>query len=66
MRIWENRVLRKILGFKRSEETGEWRRLGKEEFYGLCLSNIRLIRSRIKTGAVHVEVWETGQVHRRT
>ena len=44
MRIWENRVLRKILGFKRNEETVEWRRLGKEEFYGLCLSNIRLIR----------------------
>jgi hypothetical protein len=36
-RMFENRVLRKILGFKRKEETGEWRRLSKEEFYDLCL-----------------------------
>jgi len=52
-------VLRKILGFRRNEEKGEWRRLNKEEFYDLCLSNIRLVKSRIQIGAVHVEVWET-------
>ena len=44
MRMFENRVLRKKLGFKRNEETGEWRRLQKEEFYDLCLSNILVIK----------------------
>jgi hypothetical protein len=66
MRILENRVLRKILCFKRKEETREWRRLHKEEFYDLCLSNLRLIKSRIKTRVVHMEVWETEQVHTGT
>ena len=63
MRIFENRALSKILGFKRNEETEELRRLHKEKFYDLCLSNLRLIKSRIKALAVHVEVWETRQVH---
>ena len=33
LRMFENRVLRKIFGPKRDEVTGEWRRLHKEEFY---------------------------------
>ena len=37
IRILENKVLRKILGFRRKEETGEWRRLQKEEFYDHCV-----------------------------
>jgi len=28
--VFENRVLRKIFGPKRDEETGEWRKLHKE------------------------------------
>jgi hypothetical protein len=64
MRMFENRVLRKKLGFKRNEKKGEWRSLQKEKFYDLYLSNIFVIKSRIKTRAVHVEVWETGQVHK--
>jgi hypothetical protein len=31
LRAFENRVLRRILGPKRDEVTGEWRRLLKEE-----------------------------------
>jgi hypothetical protein len=31
LRIFENRVLRRIFGPKRDEVTGEWRRLHKEE-----------------------------------
>jgi hypothetical protein len=34
LRIFENRVLRRIFGPKRDEVTGEWRRLHKEE---LCV-----------------------------
>jgi len=47
--VFENRVLRKIVGPKRDEVTGEWRRLHNEEHHVLyySLSIIRLIRSRI-------------------
>ena len=41
LRMFENRVLRRIFGPKREEVTGEWRRLHNEELYGLyCSSNI--------------------------
>ena len=33
LRVFENKVLRKIFGPKRDEVTGEWRRLHKEELY---------------------------------
>jgi hypothetical protein len=35
LRVFENRVLRRIFGPKRDEVTGEWRRLHKEELM-LC------------------------------
>jgi hypothetical protein len=35
MRVFENRVLRKIFGRKRDKVTGEWRILHNEEFYYL-------------------------------
>jgi hypothetical protein len=31
LRVFENRVLRKIFGLKRDEVTGEWRRLHNEQ-----------------------------------
>jgi uncharacterized membrane protein len=31
LRVFENRVLRRILGPKRDQVTGEWRKLDKEE-----------------------------------
>jgi hypothetical protein len=33
LRVFENRVLRRILGPRRGEVTGKWRRLHNEEFY---------------------------------
>jgi hypothetical protein len=33
LRVFENRLLRKIFGPKREEVTGEWRRLFKEELH---------------------------------
>jgi hypothetical protein len=38
LRVFENRVLRKIFGPKRDEVTGEWRRLHNEELHDLYSS----------------------------
>jgi hypothetical protein len=35
LRVFENRVLRRIFGQKRDEVTGEWRKLHNEEFHML-------------------------------
>jgi len=49
LRIFENRVLRRILGPKRDEVTGEWRKLHNEELTVLYSSPniVRVIKSRI-------------------
>jgi hypothetical protein len=48
LRVFENRVLRRIFGPKRDEVTGEWRRLQNKEIYALYSSPniIRVIKSR--------------------
>jgi hypothetical protein len=48
LRVFENRVLRKIFGLKRDEVTGEWRELHNEELRDLYSlpSIIRIIKSR--------------------
>ena len=48
MRVFENRVLRRIFGPKRDEVTREWRKLHDEELNDLyCSPNIvRVIKSR--------------------
>jgi hypothetical protein len=48
LRVFENRVLRRIFGPKRDEVTGEWRRLHNEALYALYSSPniIRVIKSR--------------------
>jgi len=38
LRLFENRVLRRIFGPKRDEVRGEWRKLHNEELYDLCCS----------------------------
>jgi hypothetical protein len=35
LRVFENRVLRRIFDLKRDEVTGEWRRLHNKELYAL-------------------------------
>ena len=56
MRVFENRVLRRIFGPKRDEVTGEWRKLHNEELNNLyCSPNIvRAIKSRRMRWAGHV------------
>jgi hypothetical protein len=46
--LFENRVLRRILGLKRDEGMGEWRKLHNEELHDLYSSPsiIRIIKSR--------------------
>jgi hypothetical protein len=48
LRVFENRVLRKIFGLKRDEVTGEWRKLHNEELCDLYSSPsiIRIIKLR--------------------
>jgi hypothetical protein len=38
LKVFKNRVLRKIFGLKRDEVTGEWRKLHNEELYALYSS----------------------------
>jgi hypothetical protein len=55
LRVFENKVLRRILGPKRDEVTGEWRKLHNKELYALYLPNIiQVIKSRRLRWAGHV------------
>jgi hypothetical protein len=56
LRVFENRVLRGIFGSKRSEVTGEWRKLHNEELNDLYFSPtiVRVIKSRRLRLAGHV------------
>jgi hypothetical protein len=56
LRVFENRVLRRIFEPKRDEVTGEWRKLHKEELRDLYSSPsiIKTIKSRRMRWAGHV------------
>ena len=56
LRVFENRVLRRVFGPKRDEVTGEWRKLHNEELSDLySLPNIvRVVKSRRMRWAGHV------------
>ena len=56
LRVFENRVLRRIFGHQRDEVTGEWIKLNNEELNdAYCLPNaVRVIKSRRKRWAGHV------------
>jgi hypothetical protein len=48
MKVFENRVLRRIFGPRRDEVTGGWRKLHNEELHDLysSLNIVRVIKSR--------------------
>ena len=48
LRMFENKVLRRVLGPKRDEMTGEWRKLHNEELSDLysLLNIVRVVKSR--------------------
>ena len=67
LRVFENRVLRRILGRKRDGLTGEWRKLHNEELNDLysSLNIVRVIKSRRIRWAGHVARMEEGRgVHK--
>jgi len=64
LRVFENRVLRRIFGPKRDEETGERRKLHNEEINDVYSSrnSIRVVKSRrMRRGMQHV--WGRGDVY---
>jgi hypothetical protein len=56
LRVFENRVLRRIFGPRRGRVTGGWRKLHNEELHNLYSSPsiIRIIKSRRMSWARHV------------
>jgi hypothetical protein len=48
LRVFDNRVLRRLFGPKRDEVTGVWRKLHNEELHDMYCSrnNVRVIKSR--------------------
>jgi len=67
LRMFENRVLRRVFGPKRNEVAGEWRKLHNEELSSLySLSNIvRVVKSRRMRWVGHVARMGEGRgVHR--
>jgi hypothetical protein len=66
LRVFENRVLRRIFEPKKDEVKGEWRKLHNEELNGPYSPNIvRVIKSRRMRWAGHVACMGRGDVCKR-
>jgi hypothetical protein len=66
LRVFENRVLRRIFGSKRDEVMGGWKKLHNEELRDLYSSPsmIRIIKSRRMRWAGHVaRMWKNRNVY---
>jgi hypothetical protein len=65
LRVFENRMLRRIFGPKRDEMTGEWRKLHNEELHDLYSSTniIRIVKSRKVRWAGHVALMRRRGTH---
>ena len=57
LRVFENRVLRRVFGPKRDEVTGEWRKLHNEELNDLYCSPHIEIKIRQNYNFVCCSVW---------
>jgi hypothetical protein len=67
LRVFENRVLRRVFGLKRDKVTGEWRKLHNEELSDLYSlpSILRAVKSRRMRWAGHVARMGEGRGVRR-
>ena len=67
LRVFKNRVLRRIFGHKLDEVTGEWRKLHNEELSGLYSlpNNVLLVKSRRMRWAGYVAHMGEGRVVHR-
>ena len=65
LRIFENRILRRIFGPKTDEVTREWRRLQSKELQALYPSShiIRVIKTRRMRRAGHVSFMGRAEVY---
>ena len=65
LRVFDNRVFRRLFGPKRDKVTGEWRKLHNEELNDLYSSPniIRAIKSRRMGWAGRVACMGRGDVH---
>ena len=65
LRVFENRVLRKIFGPKRDDGTGTWRKLHNEQTNDLYSSPniVRMIKSRRMRWTGHVALWGREEVY---
>jgi hypothetical protein len=64
LRVFENRVFRRVFGPKRDEVTGEWRKLHNEELNDLYSSSniVRVVKSRRMRWAGHLARMGEGEV----
>jgi len=65
LRVFENKVLRRICGSKRDEVTGEWRKQLKEELNDLYFSTniVRVTKSRKMKWAGHLACMGRGKAY---
>jgi hypothetical protein len=66
LRLFENRVLKRIYGLKRKELTGEWRKVHNENLHYLdFLPNIRMNKSmKIRWADHDTCMWKMGNVNK--
>jgi hypothetical protein len=58
LRVFENRVLRRIFGPNRKEEIRRWKKLHKEELYCLCTFRSVLLECLNQEGRCRWKMWK--------
>jgi hypothetical protein len=63
LRVFENRVLRRVFGLKRNQVTGDWRKFHNEELHNLYSSpkSVRVIKTRRIRWTGHVALMGEGR-----